>query len=282
MGRIPPHPRYFRKGNNILDSGDGQDDDGPRRFTVIMICAFGDESADETQQRTFAVAAIVASDDEWERLETAWKERNGEIPFHATDCESDQGAYAGRPHAENKALYKDLVSILAQGEAWGWGAVFDLGSYREIFPSVDQDMCYLRAFLEVLNFFNKFAETHFKDVIKYTFDCRTKSNYSAGRIYDLMVNDPSNSAMFDEISFASSRKRPRLQMADLFTFEVMKEMDNRIGPKQRPRRKSMLALREREHFGCDLFTREFFVDMRSKLQAMRGKDPTFSEDEYYK
>lgn len=172
--------------------------------------------------------------------------------------------------------------LLAGSKAWGWGVAFDLKSYREIFPSIDQDMCYLRAFLEVIGFFNKFAKAHFHEVVKYTFDTREQSTYSAGKIYDLMANDPVNPLMFDEISFASSRKQPCLQMADLFTFEVMKELDNRIGPVQRQRRKSMLALIEQERFGCDCFLRNFFEDMRSKLSEMQKADPTFTEQAYGK
>jgi len=246
-----------------------------------MITAFGDESADETQQRTFAVAAVAALDDEWQRLEKVWQERTEGIPFHATDCESDHGVYASRPHIENKALYKDLVKILAQSKAWGWGAAYDLKSYREVFPSVNQDVCYLRAFLGVLNFFNDFAKTHFNDIVKYTFDSREQSNYSAGKIYDLMAKDPANSFMFDEISFASSRKQVRLQMADLFAFEVIKELDNRIGPTTRPRRKSMGALIEHGRFGCDVFLKEYFEDMQTKLPSFQKKDPTFTEKVYY-
>jgi hypothetical protein len=245
-----------------------------------MVSAFGDESADQTQQRTFAVAGIVASDDEWERLEEAWCERTNNIPFHATDCESDQGTYAEHSHAQNKALYKDLVMILAQSKAWGWGAAFDLHSYREIFPSVDQDMCYLRGFLAVVSFLTDLSKSHLKDIVKFTFDSREQSNYSVGKIYDLMTNDPANSFMFDEISFASSRKHPCIQMADLFTFEVMKELDNRIGPIKRPRRKSMSALNENGHFGCDVFLREYFEDMHSKLPEQQKKDPNFSQEAY--
>jgi Protein of unknown function (DUF3800) len=251
-----------------------------RRYTVLVITAFGDESADETRQRSFAVAAVGASDDEWKRLEGAWLERTGGIPFHATDCESDRGVYADRPHAENKALYIDLVGIIAQSKAWGWGAAYDLKSYREVFPSINQDMCYLRAFLAVVDFFNDFAKSHFNDIVKYTFDSREQSNYSAGKIYDLMANDPANSFMPDEISFASSRKQPRLQIADLFTFEVMKELDNRIGPVVRPRRKSISALTEHGRFGCDLFPKEYFEDMRTKLPSYQSKDPTFTEQAY--
>jgi hypothetical protein len=49
--------------------------DSHQGWTIVMVSAFGDESADETQQRTFAVAAVAASDEEWTQLEGAWQER---------------------------------------------------------------------------------------------------------------------------------------------------------------------------------------------------------------
>ena len=248
-----------------------------------MVSAFGDESADETQQRTFAVAAIVASDEEWKDLTAQWVDRTGGIPFHATDCESDKGVYRGKSHSENKALYVDLVKMLSKSDAWGFGAAFDLGSYRDIFPSVDQDVCYLRALLVVIGFFEKFAQTHYEDVIKFTFDSRERSNYSAGKIYDLAVNDRENRFIFDEISFASSysSKKPiTLEIADLFAYETMRELDNRIAPTKRERRKSMLALGERGHFGCDVFLREYFEDMQKKLGELGQRDPTFTFESY--
>ncbi|PYX94192.1 MAG: hypothetical protein DMG67_02145 [Acidobacteria bacterium] len=46
------------------------------------------------------------------RLEEAWVDRTGGIPFHATDCDSDRGDYEGKSHSENKALYKTFVCSL--------------------------------------------------------------------------------------------------------------------------------------------------------------------------
>jgi hypothetical protein len=87
----------------------------------FMLSVFADDSSDETQQRTVAVAEIIASDEERSRLDRTWLERTGGIPFHATGCESDRGAYAGYCHLDNKNLYKDLATILARGDSWGWG-----------------------------------------------------------------------------------------------------------------------------------------------------------------
>ncbi len=64
-----------------------------------MLSVFGDESADETQQRVFAVAGVIGSEGAWAELEAKWVTRNGGIPFHAADCESghgDGGAFSAR------------------------------------------------------------------------------------------------------------------------------------------------------------------------------------------
>jgi hypothetical protein len=69
---------------------------------AIVLSVFGDESADETKQRVFAVAGVVGNEDQWAALEAAWIARTGGIPFHAKDCESDQGDYADKDHQENQ------------------------------------------------------------------------------------------------------------------------------------------------------------------------------------
>jgi len=212
-------------------------------------------------------------------LDKVWLERTGGIPIHATDCESDRGDYAKNPHSENQNLYRDLATILAKSQVWGWGAAFDLASYREFFV-VDQETCYYKAFLEVINFFSKFAKDRFRESVQFTFDRRVQSNYNAKALYNLMANNPSNTVLFDELSFTSSREQPRIQMADLWAREAMKELDNRIGPVKRPRRKSLMAMNNTGHFGADCFVREYFEDMSGKLGQLEKKDPNFNRGAY--
>lgn len=244
-----------------------------------MLSVFADDSSDETQQRTFAVAGIIASDEEWSRLDRTWLERTGGIPFHATDCESDRGAYAGYCHLDNQNLYKDLATILARSDSWGWGAALDLASYREFFV-VDQETCYYKTFLAVIDFFATFARDRFQEKVKFTFDRRIQSSHNAAELYGLMSNDPNHAFFSNPLEFASSTEQPRIQMADLWAREVMKELDNRIGPTKRPRRRSFIALNDSGHFGCDVFLREYFQDMQNKLGEVGRKDPTFNREAY--
>ena len=98
----------------------------------------------------------------WGELEQAWLARTGGVPFHATDCDSDLGDYAGNPHQENKALYRDLVQILCASSACGFGAAIDLAAHREFFPGVPQDTGYYKCFFETVYFLKNLARDHFK------------------------------------------------------------------------------------------------------------------------
>src|SRR4051812_9188847 len=97
-----------------------------------MLNVYGDESADGTKRRVFAVAGIVGAEQCWEQLEASWIIRTEGIPFHAKNCESDRGDYKNRPHAENKALYRDLALMLAASGLGGWAFVIDLAAQQRI------------------------------------------------------------------------------------------------------------------------------------------------------
>jgi hypothetical protein len=69
------------------------------------------------------------------------KERAGDVPIHANDCDSDQGDFApkagegkDRKHKDNKTLYKELTVLLAESDIGGFGSVYDLAAQREAFP----------------------------------------------------------------------------------------------------------------------------------------------------
>jgi hypothetical protein len=70
-----------------------------------VLLTYGDDSSDRTRSRVFAASTVYANKDEWHRFALAWKERNGDRPFHATDCETDQGDFRETNHEDNKRLY---------------------------------------------------------------------------------------------------------------------------------------------------------------------------------
>lgn len=241
----------------------------------MILTAFGDDSADESKQRVFAVASVIASEEIWQPLEAAWIERTGGIPFHATDCECDQGDYKDRPHHENLALYKDLVTILANSDAWGFGVAVDLAGHRDFFPGVKEELSYHNCFVKVINFaLHRCADLWKAEQIQFSFDNRLETNFNATYAYSLLLNDPTQpyrELLSDEISFICSRKNPRIQMGDLYARECMKHLDNMVGPKKREERKSMSALTQTRRFGGDFYMREYFQDMRARTEEIQKK-----------
>lgn len=57
----------------------------------------------------------------------------------------------------------------------------------------------------------------------------------------------------------------------MYAREVMKHLDNTVGPVKRPMRRSMEALQKTKRFGCDLHLREFFEDFRKKFDSIAVK-----------
>ena len=248
----------------------------------MFLSAFGDDSADETKRRVLAVACVAATEDVWEDLEEAWIDRTKNIPFHATDCDSNRGDYANSPNCENKCLYKDLVGLLVRSGAWGWGAVVDLAGQHEFFPDVNEEMSYHFCFTRIVKFFVDFAFKQHAERIKISLDNRLDVKFNAAKLYALLRNDSTLAhaeLLSDEFSFLCSKDNPRIQMGDLFARECMKHLDNMIGPTKRPERKSMTALLETKRFGATVFTREAFEDKLKKMPELE-RNAGFTQKTY--
>jgi len=231
------------------------------RIFALMIFAYGDESMDETEERVCAVAGVIGPEPIWKKIESEWADRTGGIEFHANDCDSDQGNYANPTndneiHKANKALYRDLTVMLATSGLLGFAAVTDLRVAKSFQPS--GEMNYLREFSYVIDAMRHVAK-NCDDMVEMCFDTRIQSNHNAGLMYaNARTLEPEwQPYMGSRVSFESS-DNPRIQVADLFAREAMKHMDNQVGPKQRPPRKSWIALRNTGNFHAAFLGESFF------------------------
>lgn len=233
------------------------------RLSAIMLLVYGDESLDATQNRVCAVAGIIGPENMWNDLEPKWVQRNAGIPFHAADCESDHGDYEGTPHNENKALYRDLAIMLAESGLGGYAAAYDLIAQRKAFPSPFEPPLYYQGFMNVLEAMRNAAENK-GDIAELTFDNRIESQFNAAQVYAYLRQ---SSLYFEErlaskLSFESSRANPRIQVADLFAHEAMKDLDNEVGPVQRRPRASWECLKNTNRFRLERFDNAYFSDPR--------------------
>jgi hypothetical protein len=241
-----------------------------------MFLVYGDESLDEKKERVCAVAGLVGLEDSWADLERKWKALHADVPFHANNCESDQGDYESEPdedvdanHRRNQELYKQSAIMLAESDIVGYAAAYDLAAQRKAFPPPYAPPVYYQPFLDVMEAMGNFADNK-DDQVKFIFDSRAESEHNAGLIYAyIRESHPAwRKRIADEISFISSRKNVRIQIADLFAREAMKMLDNQLGPVRRTHRKSLRALASTGKFKMDVRSHEHFADAKQQIKSI--------------
>lgn len=242
----------------------------------MALSVFADESADGKSERVFAVAGVIGPEDIWERVETEWTTRTGDVPFHATDCDTDRGDYASTDHATNKSLYRDLTTLLAESGLAGWGFAIDLAAQRRVFPGALY-LAYYKCFIEVIQAMTNCARNN-RESVQFTFDARRESEHNAGLLYRMFHDSPGwKESHLAGVSFQSSRDQPRIQVADLFARETMKVLDNVI-VKRKPR-KSWLALYGTGSFHVEAIGEEWFLSLKSAMPTLERR-MGMSWDEY--
>jgi hypothetical protein len=245
-----------------------------------MFSVFGDETADESKQRVFAVGGVIGSEEMWKKLADKWVSRTQGVPFHAVDCDSDRGDYSNTSHQENKALYRDVTTLVAGSGLGGYAFLLDLIALRKVFPDAP-DIAYYRCFVEVIDKMATCAVSN-NETVKFSFDINRETRYNAAYFYSMMAKfPPLKGILIEEINFITSKDSPGIQIADLFTHEAMKALDNQIGPVKRNPRGSWMALWNSGRFHAEVVSDDWFNNLKSKmglLQAQTG----MKEDGYRK
>jgi|SRR5580658_2169648 hypothetical protein len=256
-----------------------------RKRVIYVLSAFGDESSDEKKQRVFAVSGVFGDQNQWDALEAKWRQRLPEgLDFHAAQCESDQGDFSKFEHHENKALYKDLTLLLVRSGLWGYGVAMDLISQNKYMGELLPESPYYKCFGEVVLFFAHRAVMYVpREQVKFTFDRRLETEFNATALYDYMAKLPEwedHDYLHEEVAFAS-RKSVGVQAADLYAYEVMKHLDNMIGPKKRDTRRSFQVLLNTERFGGHIYIDDYFKGLQEAIAKLdEGNKAAWQPGEY--
>ena len=232
----------------------------------LVIYLYGDDGADAKKERVIAVSVVAGYEDWWHDLEDKWLARCGGIPFHATDCESNHGDYQNRPPEQNKAMYRDLTTLLVQSKLEGVAIAIDLVAQLKAFP-YSVELAYYRAFLECLQRVGRLA-VDLGEVAKLTFDISSENEYNAGLLYKIVRDgDPELFQwLHPEISFIPWRESARVQTGDLLAYEAWKALDHSVGHAKR-RRKSWDALRETGRFETYSYSAGWFADLKKDIDS---------------
>jgi hypothetical protein len=248
-----------------------------KRVVIYMLTVFGDESQDGKMERVFAVAGVAASQKHWDEFYPVWKERLGGKIFHASDFEAGQGEFKGMSVKERKKLYKDLVTMIAESNIFGFGIAIDIPPYRKLFPDAPEYICYYMCFVPLIFIFtDKAGKIDPDQKAKFYFHHNDKTDHNSLKLYDHMINFPEVefSSYFGEVSIAD-QEQAGIQCADLFAREVMKDALNRFRvPKgsKRETRKSFQALLDTFAFGYDYYDRDHLLSFKQRFEESRQLD----------
>lgn len=249
-----------------------------------MLCVYGDDSSDETEVRTFAVAGIAGTQEEWDAIKPAWIEATGGKIFHAADCDSDpgRGDYKGIPKNKRDEEMWRLTQILVKSNMFGYGHVVDIAAFKENLPDSLENAPYYHCFAHVIMAFAQLGYMSIpREKVKFTFDRNYKIKYNSNLMLEYLETlseyDYSEYIEDGEVSFAS-RKLIQIQAADLFAREVMKELDNQIGPIKRYRRKPLRALFNTGRFQWGAYTRKDFEAMKNYLDKFKEQNSSWNDD----
>jgi hypothetical protein len=256
------------------------------KLVILMLLIYGDESMDETHSRVCSAGAVIGTEEQWANIEPKWVERNHGRSFHANDCDSDQGDYAPLPgehpderHKLNKALYRDLVTMLADSGLSGFAASMDVAAQSAAFPTMPAHWTYYKVLVDVIEFMKNCASDT-REVAELTFDSRVESEFNVTLVYaNLREENPEwKEHLAPKLSFECSRNNPRIQIGDLFAREAMKDLDNLIGPVKRPPRKSWIALRGTHRFIAYNYSTDWFRDLVPNLPDLAKREGFTRED----
>jgi hypothetical protein len=247
---------------------------------LLVIYVYGDDGADEKRERVTSVAVVAGYDDWWQEVEDQWVARCGGIPFHAKDCESNWNDYRNISHDEAKALYRDLVGILASSKLGGIAVAIDLEAQKRLFPTA-LPIAYYKAFIECLDHISILCR-NLGDMAELTFDISTENEYNARAIYrDFRESDREQTRYLSpKISFVTAREYPRVQVADLLAYESWKALDHTVGQIKRKRR-SWELLRATDRFETLGYSERWFTDLKAHLDSGElEKKVGFNENDY--
>ena len=177
------------------------------RIEAIVLLVYGDESMDEAHERVCAAAAVVGTEEQWAALESQWVICTGGIPFHANNCDSDSGNYNNIPHEQNKDLYRELTTLLAESGLCGFGAAMDLREQKATFPTFPEHWSYYKVVVDVVEFMKNCARDS-DEIAEITFDNRKESEFNFTSVYaNLREENPDwKEHLASKLSFDSSRK----------------------------------------------------------------------------
>lgn len=242
---------------------------------MITLKVFGDESADERAERVFALGVIAGTETEWAEAIQHWLSVTGGEDFHANVYET-----------RYPSKYAALVRGIAESDLVGISIAVDVAAFRAVTPKWEKDTAYCKCFGDLLGHLSGMTQK-WNDRIaeesnptdepirpEITLDRRQGSG-TLVQLYDTFLEQPEwrdSEILSTGVKF-DTRKNPRIQVADLFAREAMKDMDMVIhGITDKRFAHTAFAGAHAKQFQAIQYGREFWDGWQDRIAAVGQKE----------
>lgn len=199
-----------------------------------MLVAYFDESGTHGNSRIVTLTGLVGRLPEWTRLEAPWRKRLGDIKcFHAVDCAATDKAFSHLNKTAAAALSADLSTVLADhGEHPGLVAISG-GMYRDDWRYAASDLmkreflndpfifCCVMAIQQVCSWSEEFAGG---EPVAFVFAKQDQYNDYMKKVA-LAFDQVASGKQIGHVGFGTPECLIQLQAADLFAYEIYRELD---------------------------------------------------------
>jgi hypothetical protein len=239
---------------------------------MVVLAVYLDESKpDDGRLGVFAVGGIVLDasgmelfEERWGNVLTSRSLKVGHDEFHATDFDARRGAFRAWSRDEQSVAFQsDLIDIVKETALFGFTTVLDLGAaekyaraWSAILPDEAQGLTgrlsgtYLLGTLGCLGTIGQYLRLigHSEPAV-YVLDSISDPHKGKGDIRRAVEIVTSTSLMRDgfmigDVAWSDSREKLPLQGADLFVYEMAKELARVHGYTSRAQRRSAKRLLE--------------------------------------
>lgn len=225
---------------------------------LISLACYGDESGIHDGAPVFVMAGWVAPQDEWTVFDQRWRAtlRNAGVPsnkgYHATDCESGYGLFAGWSVDKRTALTIALIDIIRSTNTVGSGVIINRvvptnASAGARWFSIEPYTAAIPLFLTLMT---QKASMFLDAAARIAFVLDRQKDYAASSVanFNAMRDDPISGLnpiqeRAGTLVFGDSVEHTPLQAADLLAFELRKEYEATRDANPRPERRSLVRLK---------------------------------------
>ena len=231
---------------------------GLRRDGEILYNVYGDESHDGRASIIYVVSGLFGDDADWDTATSAWTEITKGKEFHARE-------WASPPE------YRALCRVICNSKLIAFAAGMDLTEYQTIFPNPVDQLPYYFCFYKVVEHMAGIAYGCIpREKVKFTFDRNLDVKHNATFLYDSLIKVPEFQhwdMLADKPEF-STRKDPRIQMADMVARESMNWLRTTVTGNAATRTTCLASLVESHRLHWHQFDRTYFAQRVAHVQKL--------------